>query len=104
MFERKMEMFLLLFAIIALGLAACVKEEKKSGLPNPASVFCEEQGNRLELRQEEDGVVGICIFPDGTECEEWAYFRGECSSGDSNPHINFNPGNSVSDYCLALGY
>jgi hypothetical protein len=20
----------------------------------------------------------MCIFPDGSECDEWAYFRGEC--------------------------
>jgi hypothetical protein len=20
----------------------------------------------------------VCIFPDGSECDEWAYFRGEC--------------------------
>ncbi len=21
---------------------------------------------------------GICVFPDGSECDEWAYFRGQC--------------------------
>jgi WD40 repeat protein len=29
------------------------------------------------------GVAGVCIFPDGSECDEWAYFRGECKPGDS---------------------
>ena len=24
---------------------------------------------------------GYCIFPDGSECEEWAFFRGECVPG-----------------------
>jgi len=23
----------------------------------------------------------VCIFPDGSECEEWAYLRGECGPG-----------------------
>ena len=48
-------------------------------MPNPASVFCEEQGNRLEIRTAADGSqTSYCIFPDGSECDEWAYFRGEC--------------------------
>jgi putative hemolysin len=47
-------------------------------LPNPASVFCEERGYTLEMRTEANGTYGVCIFPDGSECEEWAYYRGEC--------------------------
>lgn len=53
-----------------------------AGLPNPASVFCEEAGYRLELRSGEGGVSGYCIFDDGSECDEWAYFRGECGPGE----------------------
>ncbi len=50
-------------------------------LPNPASAYCEQRGYKLELRTADDGSqTGICIFPDGTECDEWAYFRGECTS------------------------
>ncbi len=52
-----------------------------SGMPNPASVFCEEQGGRVEIRAGEGGQVGYCVFPDGSECEEWAFFRGECVPG-----------------------
>jgi putative hemolysin len=49
------------------------------GMANPASVYCEEQGGTLEMRQDADGgTYGVCIFADGSECEEWAYFRGEC--------------------------
>jgi putative hemolysin len=48
-------------------------------MPNPASVHCEEQGNKLEIRTAADGSQsGVCIFPDGSECDEWAYFRVEC--------------------------
>jgi putative hemolysin len=56
-------------------------ESPSAGLANPASVFCEEQGGQLEIRTEAGGEVGYCIFPDGSECEEWAYFRGECAPG-----------------------
>ena len=50
-----------------------------ANMPNPASVFCEENGGKLELRQDASGgTMGICVFPDGSECDEWAYFRGEC--------------------------
>lgn len=51
-------------------------EGGETGLTNPASVHCEEQGGTLEIR--EGGSVGYCIFDDGSECEEWAFFRGEC--------------------------
>ena len=56
------------------------------GIPNPASVFCTEQGNKHEIRMAADGSQsGICIFPDGSTCEEWAYFRGECGPAAQNP-------------------
>lgn len=53
--------------------------EKQSQLANPASVYCEEQGGELEIREDEQGgQYGVCTFPEG-ECEEWAFYRGECS-------------------------
>ena len=49
------------------------------GLPNPASVFCKDQGYELEIRADEEGnQFGVCIFPDKQECEEWKFFRQEC--------------------------
>ena len=49
-------------------------------LPNPASKYCVDQGYELEIRTDEAGnQYGVCIFPDGSECEEWEYFRGECT-------------------------
>jgi hypothetical protein len=49
-------------------------------LPNPASVYCREQGNKFEIRTAADGSQsGVCIFLDGSTCDEWAYFRGECA-------------------------
>ncbi len=52
---------------------------ESGSMPNPASAFCESQGYRLEIRTASDGSQnGVCIFPDGSECDEWAYYRGEC--------------------------
>ena len=72
--------------MLLLWLAACAPAEKEAtpatkepiGMPNPASVYCEEQGGKLELRNDENGSYGVCILQDGTECDEWAFFRGEC--------------------------
>lgn len=65
--------------IFLLGLSACQQQTSPAGLANPASVHCEEQGYTLEIREDADGgQYGVCIFPDGSECEEWAFFRGEC--------------------------
>lgn len=51
-------------------------------MANPASVYCEENGGTLDIREDEaGGQVGVCVFPDGSECEEWTYFRGECAPG-----------------------
>ncbi|MFN2290158.1 MAG: DUF333 domain-containing protein [Anaerolineae bacterium] len=49
------------------------------GIPNPASQFCVDQGYESEIRDEAGGQVGYCLFPGGSECEEWAYYRGECA-------------------------
>jgi putative hemolysin len=59
--------------------------ESPLGVPNPASQFCEEQGYTLEMRTEAGGTTGYCLFPDGTECEEWAFYRGECGPGTLEP-------------------
>jgi len=66
-------------AIISGCQAATVEPTVTVGLANPASVYCEEQGYTLEMRTDADGgQYGVCIFPDGSECEEWAFYRGEC--------------------------
>ena len=109
--SNKISMILLATAI--LTLTACNSEKlQPTGtieIPNTASVFCNEKGGTLEMRQASDGsVAGFCLFADGSECDEWAYFRGECKVGDSlkpNEAIE-TPGNSlqsgteeVSDWC-----
>lgn len=78
-----------LFILLGIGFsAACTPNQAnptpEPNMPNPASVYCEQNGGKLELRQDAvGGVAGVCVFPYGSECDEWAYIRNECKSGDS---------------------
>lgn len=79
--------------ILVLALTACaapqaqIPEPAATGIPpvnmqNPASVYCTQHGNKLEIHTAADGSQsGVCVFPDGSACDEWAYFRGECGPG-----------------------
>jgi putative hemolysin len=49
-------------------------------IANPASTNCIKNGGTLEIVDEANGQIGICTLSDGTKCEEWAYFRGECNA------------------------
>jgi len=81
---------ILVFTIILMALTACkalrgqtpeptATDTPQVGMPNPASVYCEQNGNKLEIQTAADGSQsGVCVFPDGSTCDEWAYFRGEC--------------------------
>jgi putative hemolysin len=54
-------------------------------ITNPASEYCVEQGGELEIKEHDDGgQYGVCTFDDGSECEEWDFFRGECEPGDND--------------------
>jgi len=70
-------------------------------LANPASVFCEEHGGRLEIRSDETAggdEFGICVFADGSECGEWLFYRGACISGGAVQGTN-----PISTYCKDHG-
>ena len=91
---------LTLSAIALLALTACAApatpaapdvvatNTPEASLPNPASVHCLDTGNVLDIRTSADGSQhGVCVFPDGSECDEWAYFRGECSPATPAPEV-----------------
>lgn len=52
------------------------------GLANPASVYCANLGYSAE--------GGTCTFPDGSSCDQWGFFRGEC--GQAHSFCNRNGG------------
>ncbi|MFH0961578.1 MAG: DUF333 domain-containing protein [archaeon] len=65
--------------------APCPEDSTSSGggqteIANPASVKCIREGGKLAIKEADGGQIGICHFPDGTSCEEWAYYRGECGT------------------------
>jgi putative hemolysin len=75
----------------------CAPASEGGSLPNPASVFCEQQGYTLEIRTAADGSQsGVCVFPDGSECDEWAYFRGECTPAIKETPTGPTDGNNTS--------
>jgi hypothetical protein len=53
------------------------------GMPNPASFYCQELGYQLEMRETEEGTQGVCVFFDGSECEEWEFLAGRCGQEKS---------------------
>lgn len=44
-------------------------------IANPATVFCFENGGTIEMIEQR----GMCKLANGAVCDEWEYFRGECS-------------------------
>jgi putative hemolysin len=106
----KITMIVIVSAV--LTLTACKTETPvptgTNEIPNPATVFCKENSGTSEMRQAADGsIAGFCLFSDGSECDEWTYFRGECKVGDSlktnevveTPGITLQPGTEeVSDW------
>jgi putative hemolysin len=85
MFQKLVPYLIIAGMLFASGCASAQPATSEPSLPNPASQFCEEQGGRLEIRTGADGSQsGVCVFPDGSECDEWAYYRGECQPGEGN--------------------
>ena len=92
------------FTITLLALTACTSfrvqtsestgtDKPQVGMPNPASLYCEQNGNTHEIETAADGSQsGICVFPDGSTCDEWAYYRGEC--GPARKASGGGPGGS----------
>jgi putative hemolysin len=55
---------------------------KDTALSNPATVYCLSQGGKFSMRKTLDGSTqGICELPNNIQCDEWAYYRGECPTG-----------------------
>ena len=60
--------YLLAFVFLSVSLS------NAAGIPDPAAVYAEKLGYKYEVRQDGSGVV---IFPDGTQCDGWDFYRGK---------------------------
>ena len=59
-----------------------------ANMANPASVNCGNIGGTTEIKTAADGSqYGMCTFPNGTSCEEWALFRTR-DANKCDPHGN----------------
>ena len=45
------------------------------GMANPASLFCESMGGKVQIVTDAAGQRGDCLLPNGTRTDEWTYFR-----------------------------
>jgi putative hemolysin len=106
--KRKDFKYVLIMATSLIFLATSCKAnnggeptDASPGMPNPASVYCEEQGGQVEIRSDEDsGQYGVCVFDDGSECDEWEFYRGECAPEGADVIGMPNP---ASVYCEEQG-
>jgi parallel beta-helix repeat protein len=74
----------------ALVAEASDSEDVAVGFANPAAVYCIEMGYEYKIVDGSFGQRGVCIFPDGSECDAWAFLEGGCGQEYS--------------YCAKLGY
>ena len=93
-------LFITLFVILAgVGCSSSVELQQ---LANPASEHCVEQGGKLDIRKDAGGgEIGYCQFDDDSECEEWAFFRGDCSQGEFSSSTQL--ANPAAVFCIEQG-
>lgn len=81
------------------GQGTCYTDEGKvpseqqpaRGYPSPAAIYCDMMGYQYEIRVDsERNQYGVCIFPDGSECDAWDFYYGRAGKEFS--------------YCARYGY
>lgn len=88
-------LFILLLCIIVWGSIRRIRQksdrldfwsttnvtEDWARMANPASIYCLDNGGSLETRENKNGQYGVCLFEDNRQCEERAFYRGDCPKG-----------------------
>lgn len=79
---------ILLFAVVLATLTGCTAHQVEptfpaatelppTRMPDPAQAYCEQNGNKF-VPAFDDPQNGLCIFSDGSTCDDLAFYRGEC--------------------------
>ncbi len=82
-------------------------ESTITGIANPASTHCFDQGHSTVIKQDsKGGQYGICVFDDGSWCDEWDYFRGYCEQGTNMTSCKKIQGKTIcpGDFIPVCGY
>jgi predicted outer membrane repeat protein len=71
----KKHIFLLALCVVIAGSAGAI--------PDPSAVYCIKCGYQYHIRTDSTGgQYGACVFPDGSECEAWTFWR-KCNAPQS---------------------
>jgi len=93
---NKNQISILVICFAALLIAGCAILQQTStitgnpvAVANPASIKCEQDGGQDKILYDQNGgQYGLCMFNDGSVCEEWAYYRGDCQKGACMRHCD----------------
>lgn len=98
-----------LFFLSAMTLAACASESEGGAVDplaedergsvgggTPAAEYCEQLGYTFDL------ATSACVFPDGTSCEAWSFYRAQC--GQEHSYCNTHGGNVTNETSDASGF
>jgi putative hemolysin len=73
---------------VAFSCTVASEDERGSlGVPQPAAEYCQGLGYTA--------LAERCQFPDGTDCEQWSFFRGQC--GQKYSYCNLHGGQVTSE-------
>lgn len=54
--------------------------------------YCQQHGGKIEARAEDMGSYtaeyAVCVFPDGSECQEVDYIDGKCGPGQNKEPVS----------------
>lgn len=88
-----------LLAVWAMILTGCNKNEE---VVNEAKEFCLNNWWTHEIQTSETAVYGVCILPDGTECDEWEYLDWTCPNNNKTIEEETNEEETISDEKLTI--